>query len=267
MSVTWVLQTNKQDFLDDCRKFQVYGVKDPDYKSLQKMDEGDTVYLRLQLKDDKTEVAYLGPYRATANKKPWVDSVIERRGLWQKITTSTATGPRWLLYFPWCVFLVPTEDFIDDLRALNSSNTVNACEPITSPLGDEIARNLVQTDFLPQSKADGYRTTRGVWVKSRAEYMIDNWFTERGIVTYYEKAIYLESQRIAPDWYIPSIDMYVEYLGLMNDAGYLQTWNIKERTYIKHGIKYITLRDADLADLDRSIPAKLPQLQARNNIK
>jgi hypothetical protein len=37
--------------------------------------------------------------------------------------------------------------------------------------------------------------------------MIDNWFAEHGIVTYYEKAIYLDSIRIVPDWYIPSFNL------------------------------------------------------------
>jgi len=262
MSVTWVLQTNKQDFLDDCRKFQIYGVSEPEFKSLQQLNEGDTVFLRLQLKNEKPEYAYLGPYKATANQKPWVESIKERHGIWQKLGEGANKGPRWLSYFPWCVFLDPTADFIDDLRALNISRTINACEPIASPMGEEIARKLVQTDYLPQSNADGYRTTRGVWVRSRAEYMIDNWFTEHGIVTYYEKAIYLESHKITPDWYIPTINTYIEYLGLTGDEKYMQTWSLKESMYQKCSIKYITLRDDDLTDLDLSIPSKLPQLRS-----
>ena len=76
--------------------------------------------------------------------------------------------------------------------------------------------------------------------------MIDNWFTDHGIVTFYEKAIYLESHKITPDWYIPIIDTYIEYLGLTGDDRYMQMWSFKESMYKKYDIKYVDLRDADL---------------------
>ena len=142
MGITWVLQTNKQDFLDDCRKFQVCGVSEPDFKSLQQLNEGDIVFLRLQLKNEKPDYAYLGPYEATTHQKPWVENIKEKQGIWQKIAESAGKGPAWLSYFPWCIFLNPAADFIDDLRALNISHPVSACEPIASPLSDEIAAKV-----------------------------------------------------------------------------------------------------------------------------
>jgi len=93
--------------------------------------------------------------------------------------------------------------------------------------------------------------------------MIDNWFAEHGIVTYYERAIYLDSIRIVPDWYIPSIKIYVEFLGLKGKSSYEKIWTLKERSYKKHDVNYVTLDEQDLIDLDRSIPNKLPQLKLK----
>jgi hypothetical protein len=138
-----------------------------------------------------------------------------------------------------------------------------ACEPISTQTGEGILSNLIQDEYLPTSKTSGYRTMRGVWVRSRGEHMIDNWFAEHGIVTYYEKAIYLDSIRIVPDWYIPSIKIYVEFLGLKGDSSYDNMWKQKEKTYNKHGVKYITLDENDLVELDRSIPMKLPELKLK----
>lgn len=258
MKKLWILQTNKQDFLDDCRDFQVYGVSNPKYKKLGDMEEGDTLLLRL--KHDGSNYAYLGPFIASTNKKTWVSSLKEREGVWSNVTPSN-NSPRWIHQFPWCIFLIPADNYINALRALNISRSFPACEPIDSQVAKEILSNLIQDEYLPTSKASGYRTMRGVWVRSRGEHMIDNWFAEHGIVTYYEKAIYLDSIRIVPDWYIPSINVYVEFLGLKGDSSYDNMWKQKEKTYKKHGVKYITLDEHDLVELDRSIPMKLPELK------
>ncbi|MDP8314282.1 MAG: hypothetical protein RAP70_04310 [Candidatus Celaenobacter antarcticus] len=259
MKNLWILQTNKQEFLDDCRDFQVYGVSDPKYKKLEHMVEGDILLLRL--KHDGNKYAYLGPFIASTNKKTWVSSINEREGVWGNVVTLGDNSPRWISQFPWCIFLNPADNYINALRALNLSRSVPACEPINSPESDEIISNLIQDEYLPSSKANGYRTMRGVWVRSRGEHMIDNWFAEHGIVTYYEKAIYLDSIRIVPDWYIPSIKIYVEFLGLKGEPSYDNIWKRKEKTYNKHGVTYITLDEHDLIDLDRSIPMKVPELK------
>lgn len=261
MKKLWILQTNKQEFLDDCRDFQVYGVSDPKYKKLGNMEEGDILLLRL--KHDGNKYAYLGPFIASSTKKTWVSSIKEREGVWGNVNAPGNNSPRWINQFPWCIFLIPASNYINALRALNISRSFPACEPIGSQVSEEILSNLIQDEYLPTSKANGYRTMRGVWVRSRGEHMIDNWFAEHGIVTYYEKAIYLDAIRIVPDWYIPSIKIYVEFLGLKGESSYDNMWKRKEKTYNKHGVKYITIDEHDLVDLDRSIPMKLPELKLK----
>ncbi len=245
----------------------MYGVRTPNYMGLGQMLEGDTVLLRLRLRQAQTEYSYLGPYQATSQRKKWVKKIENAHGIWQKIIDQGGHTPRWLKKYPWCVFLSPTHEFINDLRELSISRSVKACEPIKSPLYEEILSSLLQSEFLPDSRVNSYRTVRGVWVRSRAEYMIDNWFTERGIVTYYEKAIYLDSFRIVPDWFIPSIKVYLEYLGLKGDPNYDNSWRLKEKAYQKHKITYITLDEKDLVDLDFTIPSKIPQFKAKGILK
>ena len=261
MRTLWVLQTNKQDFIDDCRKFNVYGVSNPNYKELIKIREGDSILLRLRLQHSNFEYGYIGPYLAILRHGSWAHGIEEKAGVWQRVLRRSALGPRWIKPFPWCIFLQPANDFIDDLRVSSTSHSIEACLPIYSPNPEEFLAELIQNEFLPVSRKNAYRTMRGVWVRSRAEHMIDNWFAERGIVTFYEKSIYLDGQKITPDWFIPSLGIYVEYLGLKGNTSYDKTWELKEQAYKKHKIEYVSLVDGDLENLDQSIPQKIPQLQ------
>jgi hypothetical protein len=262
MTKLWVFETHKQEFLDDCRKYHVYGVANPNKLSLGAVSENDSVLIRLKF-INTNEYGYLGPFIASQHKKDWVSSVVQQDGIWQRITSNQALSPCWLAIFPWCIFLNNSDQYINDLRILRSRSPVPACKPITGNFADEIISSLIQDEFLPETKQGHYRTLRGVWVRSRAEYMIDNWFSEHGIVTYYERAIYHNSIRIIPDWYIPSLDTFVEFLGLKGDPSYDEMWAQKEKVYKAGCIKVITLVDQDLIDLDRSIPQKLPALKAK----
>ena len=105
MGTLWVLQTNEQAFLDDCRDFQVYGVRTPKYMGLEKMHDGDTILLRLRLRQAQSDLGYLGPYRATSQKRPWVKNIENVQGIWQKVVGQEGYNPRWLKKYPWCVFL------------------------------------------------------------------------------------------------------------------------------------------------------------------
>lgn len=262
MKKLWVFQTNRQEFLDDCRNYQVYGVANPGNLGLQNVAEGDAVLIRLKL-INKNEHGYLGPFVAVSEKKDWVSTIVHNNGIWNTVTAEPNHSPRWLNAYPWCIFLNKAEQYMDELRMLHLTNIVPACKPITGKNAEDIIANLIQDEYLPGSKIGSYRTLRGVWVRSRAEYMIDNWFAERGIVTYYERAIYINSIRIVPDWYVPSISTFVEFLGLKGDPAYDGMWEQKEKAYKKNGINYISLVDQDLADLDKSIPQKLPQLKVK----
>ena len=67
MNKLWIFQTNKQEFLDDCRNYGAYGVPAPRYPIV----ENDSVLIRLKIKESK-EYGYLGPFTATSMKKEWV---------------------------------------------------------------------------------------------------------------------------------------------------------------------------------------------------
>jgi hypothetical protein len=205
----------------------------------------------------------LGPFIAVSTKKKWALSIVDENGVWKRVTVELSRSPRWLHSFSWCIFLNKADNYINDLRILKSTLSVPACKPIFGINAEKIISNLIQDEYLPNSQVGSYRTLRGVWVRSRAEYMIDNWFAEHGIVTYYERTMYINSICIVPDWYVPSLDTYVEFLGLKGDLEYEKIWNMKEKLYIKYNVKYVVLTDQDLSDLDRSIPRKLPLLKEK----
>ena len=262
MKKLWVLQTNKQEFLNDCKKFQAYGVWKPNFgvcKELQEMREGELVLLRLG--HSGNEFSYLGPFIISSSPKFWVKDISSRIGVWSKIRKTYDDYPKWINKFSWCIFLDPSDEYIDSLRSLNLKQKIPACKQISEPLCTQILKNLVQDEYLPSSKSSGYRTMRGVWVRSRGEYMIDNWFAEHGIVTYYERPVYIGSVKLVPDWYIPKLNIYVEFLGLKGDKVYDNQWQKKKEIYKENKIKFITLDEHDLVDLDTSIPEKLPELK------
>jgi hypothetical protein len=97
MTKLWVFQTNKQEFLDDCKKYQVYGVADPEGLGLCVIEEKDRVLIRLKF-GDKNEFGYLGPFIASSKKRAWGLSVIQNDGIWKKIDTHylRIRGKQWV---------------------------------------------------------------------------------------------------------------------------------------------------------------------------
>lgn len=253
----WIVITILEEFLEDCRKFTVYGTNKSYLEKFSQMQTGDSLLIQLRAKSRNRNFAYLGPYTIIDNPHSWA-SVEEKRIPWFKIRSNN--GPRWLQKFQWCVFLTPSVEYIDSLRVLKEVK-----DPSDGILRNEeglkILNDLIQDEYLPHNSRQAYRTNRGVWVRSRAEYMIDNWFSARGIVTYYEIPIFLSRQRFLPDWYIPRLKLYIEYLGLQGDREYDLKWENKKSIYDKNNLRYISLEDSDLENLNISIPQKIPQIK------
>lgn len=262
MKKLWVFQTNKKTFLDDCRNYQVYGVADPARLNLLDVSEGDWALLRLKL-EGRNEYRYLGPFYVTSEDREWVNTIIQKSGSWKKIKAEQFRSPRWISFYPWCIFLRKSEYYTDELRVLRTSLSISACKPILGDNVDLVISSLIGVQSDKYSDCRKYRTNRGVFVRSRAEYMIDNWFAEHGIVAYYEKKIFIGLGHLIPDWYIPSINTYVEFLGLRGDLIYEERWRKKEMIYKNNGIRYIVLVDEDLENLDVSIPQKIPELKIK----
>jgi hypothetical protein len=261
MKSLWILQTNKQLYLDECHKYSVYGVESYKYRSLEAMQHGDMILLRLRLRGNGAHFGYVGPYQATTRIGKWAVQTDNNVGIWNKISDVLSQGPSWIEHFPWCVFLSPTKDFVRDMRTLSISGNLPACSPIHDPLAHNILSNLKLPTQSTTYTSKKFRTKRGVLVRSKAEYLIDNWFTDHNIVTLYEYPLYLDSVKLTPDWYIPEIETYVEYLGLKGNINYDTAWNRKNAMYKKHGLNIVTLDDSDIRNLYNAIPLKIPKLR------
>ena len=95
-----------------------------------------------------------------------------------------------------------------------------------------------------------YRCNDGHYVRSKNEVLIDNWLYQHDICHAYEKAIFSETgDRFFSDFYIPSIDLYIEVWGL-TDEMYLAKASRKRQIYTDLGYELLEISGDDVMDLD-----------------
>lgn len=93
------------------------------------------------------------------------------------------------------------------------------------------------------------RASDGHMVRSRAEALIDSWLYENRVVHAYEKLVRIE-QKMYCDFYLPELDVYIEFWGLENDPRYRKRKDAKLDLYRKNDLRLIELRDAHIDNLD-----------------
>lgn len=102
---------------------------------------------------------------------------------------------------------------------------------------------------------DGHR------VRSRGELLIDNWLYHRGVLHAYERLIQAsKDSRMRCDFYIPIVDLYIEYWGL-DTPEYLERRQEKEELYRTMGLTLLSVENTDIYDLD----ACLSKILVRDN--
>lgn len=100
--------------------------------------------------------------------------------------------------------------------------------------------------FRSKFEIGAYRTKHGLKVRSRMEVIISDFLMDNGIVVQYEPLLLLNDSKLYPDFYIPSLDIYIEYWG-SNEENYMRKRQQKEALYQKHGVRYISLDESDAA--------------------
>lgn len=96
-----------------------------------------------------------------------------------------------------------------------------------------------------------FKTRQGFLVRSRGEQKIANFLFENKIKSVYEGKTLIfreEGQICIPDFYLPSLKIYIEFYG-----GYPKSWKkkvMKNKLYKKHKIPCIFITPAELRDLD-----------------
>lgn len=97
----------------------------------------------------------------------------------------------------------------------------------------------------------------GTLVQSEGERLIADWLAAQGIAYRYDERFrILSGHAVRPDFYLPELDVYVEYWG-MDTADYKIGMLKKQQLYQQQGKRLISLYPSDRIRLDVVLPAKL----------
>jgi hypothetical protein len=100
-------------------------------------------------------------------------------------------------------------------------------------------------------------TKAGTLVQSDGERLIADWLAAHGIAYRYDERFrILSGHAVRPDFYLPELDLYIEYWGL-DTADYKIGMLKKQQLYQQQGKRLISLYPADKPRLDTILPAKL----------
>jgi len=108
-------------------------------------------------------------------------------------------------------------------------------------------------------------THQGVLVKSKAERILADYFTRKGIEYQYEPRIYA-GKIIHPDFYLPEHKVYVEYWGLVDApddrtrTNYVKQMRWKRAQYHSNKLQFISIYPDNLRDLDRIFKSKFKKV-------
>lgn len=97
----------------------------------------------------------------------------------------------------------------------------------------------------------------GTVVQSEGERRIADWLTAHGIAYRYDAKFRIIAEfQIRPDFYLPELDVYVEYWGL-DTPQYKMSMYKKQILYQQEGKRLISVHPQDLPGLDGLLTAKL----------
>lgn len=122
-----------------------------------------------------------------------------------------------------------------------------------SPIQEEAAD---KTDGFREKFPPTIRASDGHMVRSRAEAMIDAWLYENRIVHAYERLVRVE-QKMYCDFYLPELDLYIEFWGMESNPKYKARKEVKLDTYRKNGLNLIEIKDSHIDNLDDYLMSQL----------
>ncbi len=97
----------------------------------------------------------------------------------------------------------------------------------------------------------------GTLVQSEGERRIAEWLTEHGLTYRYDSKFRIIGEfQIRPDFYLPEVDVYIEYWGL-DTPQYKMSMYKKQTLYQQEGKRLISIYPKDLTSLDFLMKRKL----------
>jgi len=97
----------------------------------------------------------------------------------------------------------------------------------------------------------------GTLVQSRGEKQIAEWLTTHGLAYRYDSKYRIIAEfQIRPDFYLPELDVYIEYWG-MDTPQYKMSMYKKQTLYQQEGKRLLSIYPKDLSVLDQLLTTKL----------
>jgi hypothetical protein len=169
-----------------------------------------------------------------------------------------------------------TTNAIEQAGADAAAGVRHRCQRCNAPVSaDEVARSsqafrrvycdrcfdevfLERRNFETQVELNKTIEARdGTIVQSDGERRIAEWLTAHGIVYRYDSKFRIIGEfQIRPDFYLPELDVYIEYWGL-DTPQYKMSMFKKETLYQQEGKRLISVHPRDLSSLNALLCAKL----------
>jgi len=130
---------------------------------------------------------------------------------------------------------------------------------------DELWRIFLEVPAVSRPKTGlvGYKAKDGHITKSYGERYLDDWLHEHLSYKHeYNYPVKRAKREVLCDWYIPKIDLYIEYWEKTRwrDASAME---LKRKFYEDHSLKAIDIYEDDLRIADRIIPARIREVAPR----
>jgi len=119
--------------------------------------------------------------------------------------------------------------------------------------------------YNPES-ATSFKCIDGHIVRSKAELIIDNYFYNHNITHDYEKKIKVNGKSILYDWYLPELEIFIEYWGFYG-KDYMKRKEEKIRLYKKGKLNLISIEDIMFKDIYENLGNLLTNYKKLNTTK
>jgi len=134
---------------------------------------------------------------------------------------------------------------------------------------DELWRIFLEVPRVPRAKTElvGYKANDGHITKSYGERFLDDWLHEHLPYKHeYNCSVKRARREVLCDWYIPKIDLYIEY---WEKTSWRQgsAIELKRKFYEDHSLRAIDIYEDDLRLADRIIPARIREVEPQCKFK
>jgi hypothetical protein len=167
-------------------------------------------------------------------------------------------------------------DFIEEAERIRAEQAEHRCQRCSTRVSaDEFARSqqafqrvycdrcfdetfLERRNFETQVELNKtIEAQDGTVVQSQGERQIAEWLTAHGLAYRYDaKFRILGEFQIRPDFYLPELDLYIEYWGL-DTPQYKMSMYKKQMLYQQEGKRLVSVYPRDLPHLDALLTSKL----------